>query len=325
MASMEYRRLGRSGLKVSAVGLGSWLTFGTRLANDDVKKLTRQALDAGVNFIDTADIYDRGGAETNLGHALEGVERSTYVLASKCFWPMSEEPNDRGLSRKHVHESLAKSLKRLKTDYLDLYQCHRYDPETPLDEVVLAMSDLVTRGLVLYWGVSCWTATQITHAVQLAKELGARPPVSNQPPYSMLDRDIELDLEADAMHGVGQVVWSPLAQGILSGKYSKGKIPAGSRAGDAARNTFVKKMMTAENLERADKVAAIAGRIGCTPAQLAIAWTLRKPEIASAIVGATSATQLAENVKAGELKVDPAVWDEVEGALGNKLEARSYV
>ncbi|MBI3726181.1 aldo/keto reductase family protein [bacterium] len=323
---MQYRKLGRSGLKVSAVGLGSWLTFGTRVAKDDVKKLTRAALDAGVNFVDTADIYDHGAAEENLGAALAGVPRHSYVLATKVFWPMTpSDPNDRGLSRKHIHESIARSLSRLKTDYVDLYQCHRYDVDTPVEEVVLAMSDLVTRGLVLYWGVSCWTAAQVTEAVRLADQLGARRPISNQPPYSMLDRDVELDFETDWALGVGQVVWSPLAQGILTGKYAKGKVPQGSRAADDARNTFLKPMMTPENLARADAVSGIAKKHGLTSAQLALAWTVRREEVASAIIGVTSKPQLEENLKAGSVALDPSVWDEVEKALGNQPEARSFV
>src|SRR5581483_3100307 len=179
-------RLGRSGLKVSTIGLGSWLTFGTRVGKDEVRKITRRALELGINFVDTADVYERGLAETNLGLALEGVPRASYVLATKCYWPMSDDPNDQGLSRKHIHESCARSLRRLKTDYLDLFQCHRYDPAVPLEEVVRAMSDLVARGLTLYWGVSCWSAAQITDAVRTADQLGARRPISNQPPYSML-------------------------------------------------------------------------------------------------------------------------------------------
>jgi voltage-dependent potassium channel beta subunit len=322
---MEYRKLGASGLKVSAIGLGSWLTFGSRLAKEDVRKITRRALELGVNFIDTADVYERGLVESNLGYALEGVERSSYVLATKCYWPMSDDANDQGLSRKHVHESCAKSLKRLKTDYVDLYQAHRYDPEVPLEEVVLAMSDLVERGMALYWGVSCWSAAQITDAVRLAERLGARKPISNQPPYSMLDRDVELELETDRAVGVGQVVFSPLAQGVLTGKYTGGGRPKESRGADTQRSRLMQKHLADANIARAERVAAIARELGKTPAQLALAWILRRPEVAAPIVGATRAEQLEENVKANDMKLDAETLAAIEAALGNAPEPRQFI
>ena len=314
---MEYRRLGRTGLKVSVVSLGSWLTFGSSVGSDTTKECIDLARELGINFFDTADIYARGQGELALGRAIEGVPRHHLVIASKCYWPMSDDdPNDRGLSRKHIMESCERSLKRLGTDYLDLYQCHRYDEDTPVDEVVRAMDDLARQGKILYWGVSCWTAGQIEEAVEKAGTLLALAPASNQPPYSMLDRDIEdAVMPTSEKLGVGQVVFSPLAQGVLSGKYSGGKRPSGTRAADSQRNKFIGRFMDEETLAKVDRIGEIARDIGATPCQLAIAWCLRKPNVASAIIGATRPEQVRENAAAAGVKLDRQTLARIEKVL----------
>ncbi|MSR46327.1 MAG: aldo/keto reductase [Planctomycetes bacterium] len=299
---MRYRRLGWSSCKVSTISLGSWLTVGWTIDQSMTNALVKQAFESGVNFFDTADVYARGAAESALGIALAPLKRADYVLASKCFWPMSDNVNDRGLSRKHLVESVHASLARLKTDYLDVMQCHRFDPDTSVDEVVDAMSDLIRQGKLLYWGVSCWTGAQIEAAVATAAARGGYAPVSNQPPYNLLERDIEQEVipKSRAAH-VTQVVFSPLAQGLLTGKYAGGKLPAGSRAADDKKNSFLKPRLTPANLARADKVAALARAAGIAPAVAALAWTLRTQDVASAIVGASGVEQLKENLAAADV------------------------
>ena len=264
--------------------------------------LVRAALDGGINFLDTADIYARGEAELALGRAIVGVKRADLVLATKVFWPMSENVNDKGLSRKHIMESCHASLRRLGTDYVDLYQCHRPDPATPVEETVRAMEDLVRSGKVLYWGVSVWTAPQIEAACAAADRTGGYRPITNQPEYSFLQRGIEAEvMPACAALGLTQIVWSPLAQGLLTGKYAKGRAPAGSRGADEQRNKFIKPMITPANLARVAHVAAVAADLGLTPAQVALAWVLRTRQVSSAIVGATRVEQLRENLKAADV------------------------
>lgn len=299
---MRYRRLGQSGCKVSVISFGSWLTVGSAIDTDTTSQLVRAAFEQGVNFFDTADIYARGDAERALAPALKPFRRQDLVLATKCFWPMTEGINDRGLSRKHIVESVHASLRRLDTDYLDLMQCHRFDPETGVEEVVRAMEDLIRAGKVLYWGVSVWNAEQIGAACAAADKFLAYRPVSNQPPYNLLERDIEKEVvPASTRLGLSQVVFSPLAQGLLTGKYAGGKIPPTSRAADEKRNSFLKPKMTPENLARAAKAAEIARAAGLAPSAAALAWVLRKQDIASAIVGATRVDQLRENLKAADL------------------------
>jgi aryl-alcohol dehydrogenase-like predicted oxidoreductase len=230
------------------------------------------------------------------------MRRQDYVLATKCFWPMSENVNDRGLSRKHLFESVHNSLARLKTDYLDLMQCHRFDPETDVDEVVRAMDDLIRQGKVLYWGVSVWSGAQIAAACLVADQRNAHRPVTNQPPYNLLERGIELDVVPESCKlGLAQVVFSPLAQGLLTGKYADGAVPKGSRAADDKRNGFLKPKMTDEALAKAARVAEIARKAGLSPAVAALAWVVGRPGVASAIVGATRAEQLEENLKAADV------------------------
>ncbi|MDP7035184.1 MAG: aldo/keto reductase family protein [Planctomycetota bacterium] len=316
---MKYRRLGESGMKVSVVSLGSWLTFGTTVEKSRVVEIVRTAYDAGVNFYDTADIYGRGLAETCLGEVLKEYRREDLVLASKCFWPMSDGINDRGLSRKHLIEAVHASLSRLKTEYLDLYQCHRYDPETPVAEVVQTMDDLCRQGKILYWGVSCWSADQISEAVRCSEHFRSHPLRSNQPPYNMIDRSIEAEiLPVSARLGVGQIVFSPLAQGVLTGKYSGGKIPDGSRASNESINQFLLPRMTPRNLAMVDELREIAQEMDCSLAQLALSWCLRNPEVASVIVGATSPRQMTENVGAASIELPDEILQRIESVLSRK-------
>ncbi len=296
---MQYRRLGASGLRVSEVSLGSWLTLGSSVDRSGTRRVVRRALDLGINLLDTADAYARGGAEEVLGEALRDAPRHHLVLATKAFFPMSEDPNDRGLSRKHLFESVEGSLRRLGTDYLDLHQCHRPDPETSIEETVAAYEDLVRQGKLLYWGVSEWRAAQLVDACRSADARRGFRPISNQPQYSILRRRIEREvIPVCEREGVGQIVWSPLAQGVLTGKYAAGARPAHSRAVDPERNRFMDAFLRPEVLERVGKLAPLAAELGLTLAQLALAWCLRQPNVASVIVGATRPEQLEENAGA---------------------------
>lgn len=310
---MEYRRLGRAGVKVSAIGFGTWLTFGERLDDRAAAAIVRRALDLGVVLFDTADVYEGGRAEEALARALEGVPRSAYVLATKCFFPTGPGPNDRGLSRKHVDESCHASLRRLRTSYLDLFQCHRYDPDTPVEETVRAMDDLIRQGKVLYWGVSCWSAAQIEEATAVASRLGANAPVSEQPPYNLLNRGIEAEvIPACRKHGLGLLAFSPLAQGVLAGKYAPGAIPEGARGADPLRNRWMQSYLEPQKLARVEGLRRLASEAGMPPARLALAWVLSRPQVASALVGATSVAQLEENAKAAATKLDPALVARLE-------------
>jgi aryl-alcohol dehydrogenase-like predicted oxidoreductase len=300
---MKYRRLGRTGMKVSTVSLGSWLTFGSTVDDAQTAAIVKASFDAGINVVDTADVYAMGKSEAALGRCLPNYRRRSYVLASKCFWPTADGPNDRGLSRKHIMESIAESLDRLKTSYLDLYQCHRFDPESDLRETVYAMEDLVRMGKVLYWGVSVWTGDQMREATKIAKEYGGYGPVSNQPQYSMLEREIEKDpLPATIALDMGTIVWSPLAQGMLTGKYrSATETPAGTRRATEGSNRFLLEFMTDENFAIVEKLRGLSKDWNISMAQLALAWCLHRPGITSVIVGATKVEQLAENAKAADL------------------------
>ncbi len=302
---MKYRRLGHSGLKVSALGLGSWLTLGRSVEADETERMVQSAFDAGVNLFDTADVYERGAAERALGKAIGGLPRHHLVVATKCFFPMSDDVNDRGLARKHVHESLHRSLIRLNTDYVDLYQCHRFDPEVPLEETCRAMDDLIRRGDVLYWGVSAWPGHAIQQAVTLCRANGWHVPISNQPLYNLLERGIEAEvLPLSQASGVGQLVYSPLAQGVLTGKYRPGAAPpAGSRATDEGAVRFVERFMGGDALERVARFVALAAAEGLEPGALALAACLARPGVASALVGARSVAQLQQNLRAVDITV----------------------
>ena len=326
MSDMQYRTLGDSGLQVSVVGLGSWLTFGGAVGVDVTRDCVNAAVGAGINFIDTADIYTKGAAEEALGAVIPEHRRQHLVIATKAFWPMSDNVNDQGLSRKHLIESCEGSLRRLKTDYVDLYQCHRPDPNTPVREIVGVMHSLIEQGKALYWGVSCWTAAQITEAVYIARLHGQHAPIGNQPHYSMLHRKIESEiLPVSSRLGVGQVVWSPLEQGILTGKYSGGVKPEGSRGADDRYNMFMTAQLTEETLAKVDRLGPIAQKLGGTVGQLAIAWTLRQPGVSAAIVGATRAEQVVENSGAAKLDLPLDVIEEIEAILDNTPEPTTGV
>ena len=311
---MLYRNVGSSGLKVSAVGLGSWLTIGHSVDANATSRLVGAAFERGVNLFDTADVYARGEAERALGAAIKPLPRHRLVLATKCFFPMSDDPNDCGLSRKHVHESLTASLRRLQTDYVDLYQCHRFDPSTPLLETARAMDDLVRRGLVLYWGTSQWPAQQLDEVVGLCRAQGLHAPISNQPLYNLFERGIETEvMPAAVRNGLGTLVFSPLAQGVLTGKYRPAEqAPADSRAIDARSNQFMAGYLTAERLGQAHHLAQLAARAGLTAVQLALAFCLRDANISSVLVGARSAAQLEGSLAAVGVAVGGDLLRELE-------------
>jgi len=313
---MKYRRLGNSGLKLSEIGLGGWLTFGHVHNDRSGQALMAKAFDCGVNFFDTANVYAAGACESMWGQLLAAYPRSSYVLASKVYFPMGDGPNDSGLSRKHIMEQCHASLKRLKTDYIDLYQCHRYDDGTPLEETIRAMDDLIHQGKVLYWGFSCWPVDKIQAAAQICgNQLYA--PISSQPKYNLLIRDLEVEvMPACSEHGIGQVVFCPLEQGILAGKYKPGQpLPDGSRASDQRQNQFMKDLVSDQAvLEAVERLGSVAADIGCSLSQMALAWILRKEEITSCITGATKTAQLEENCKASGIEISEeqlAVIDEI--------------
>ena len=313
---MEYRKLGNSGLVVSEVSLGSWLTLGSSVDRAGTREIVHRAFDLGVNLFDTADVYSNGAGEEALGAALAGIPRRYVVVATKCFFPMSERPNDRGLSRKHIFESVEGSLRRLGTDYVDLLQCHRYDPNTPVAETVRAFGDLVRQGKVLYWGVSEWSAEQIVDACRCADALGAVRPISNQPQYNMLRRAIEAEvIPVSRREGLSQIVFSPLAQGALTGKYSGGKRPSDTRAADTVRNVFMKSFLEPDSLARTDRLRPIAEELGISMAQLALAWCLAEPNVASVIVGVTRVAQLEDNVKASGLRLSAEIHERIDAIL----------
>lgn len=316
---MEYRRLGKHGLKVSEFSLGAWVTFGGQVGEAVARECILAAYEAGVNFFDNADMYSKGNAEIVMGNVIKDLKRTDLVISSKVYWPMGDGPNDKGLSRKHIMESVHASLKRLQTDYLDLYFCHRYDPEVPLEEVARAMDDLVHQGKVLYWGTSEWRPDQISNVVGLARQWNLYPPAVEQPQYNMLNRDnVEVQLaEVVQEHGVGLVVWSPLASGILTGKYNDG-IPVDSRLA-IPKYEWLREFVTEERVAKVRQLAELARELDATVAQLALAWLLRRPEVSSVITGSTRASQVRENLKAAELKskLTPEMLERIETILAN--------
>ncbi len=318
---MHYRRLGNAGVKVSEISLGSWLTYGGSVEDERAIACIHRAFELGVNFFDTANVYRQGAAEQVVGRALKGIDRDDYVLATKVFWPMGEGPNDHGLSRKHVIEQCERSLQRLGVDYVDLYQCHRPDPDTPVEETLRALDDLVTQGKVLYVGVSEWSAEQIDEARAIQRGLNLDPLVSNQPQYSMLWRAIEPEiLPLSKQLGIGQIVWSPIAQGVLAGKYLPGQQPPeGSRATDPQSSPFMQLLMSDEVLSAVQDLRPIADGLGITMAQMAIAWVLRDPGVSSAIVGASRPEQVDENVAASGIELGDDVLAAIDGALAPLL------
>ncbi|WP_248928609.1 aldo/keto reductase family protein [Paenibacillus hamazuiensis] len=311
---MKYRNLGRTGLKVSEISLGSWLTYGGYVEKENAVNSIHKAYELGINFFDTANVYERGEAEKVVGEALAKYPRDSYVLATKVFWPMGDGPNDRGLSRKHVMEQCHASLKRLGTDYVDIYYCHRFDPNTPVEETLRTIDDLVTQGKILYAGVSEWTAVQMAEALAVADKYLLDRIVVNQPVYNMFNRYIEKEvIPFGEAKGIGQVVFSPLAQGLLSGKYkSVNDIPADSRA---AKLENMRKGITEEKIAKVAQLSGIAGELGVTLSQLALAWILRQSNVASALIGASRPQQVEENAQASGIELSQEMLDKIEAIL----------
>ncbi len=312
---MQYRNMGKWGVKLSTIGLGSYLTIGFKLDSKTSRDTIYKAYDGGVNFFDTADAYNNGEAEKALGKYLSEFKRSTIFLLTKCFAPISDEINDRGLSAKHIFESCHKSLKRLKTDYLDVLMCHRFDPTTPLEETVRALEDLSRQGKILYWGVSEWPAHQIVRANAVAREIGARPIGVSEPRYNLYYRYPERNLfPTTNAEGIGNVVFSALAHGMLTGKYKPGEQPpAGTRAADDDTNTVMKKLYwTEEKIQKSQEFVKIAQETGFTPAQLAIAWCLRNPAVTSVISAATKVSQVEDNLAAADIVIPDDVAERIE-------------
>jgi aryl-alcohol dehydrogenase-like predicted oxidoreductase len=318
---MQTRNLGNSGLKISAIAYGNWLTHGSQVEEDAALACVRQALEEGITTFDTADSYAGTRAESVLGKALAGERREGLEIFTKVYWPTGPGHNDHGLSRKHVMESIDGSLRRLGTDYVDLYQAHRFDHETPLEETMEAFADVVRRGKALYIGVSEWTAAQIREAHALARELHV-PLVSSQPQYNMLWRVIEAEVIPTCRElGIGQVVWSPLAQGVLTGKYVPGQAPpAGSRATSDGGAGFVSQFLTDEILTRVQRLRPIAEQAGLSMAQLAVAWTLQNDNVSAAIIGASRPEQVTDNAAAAEIRLDDDTMKAIDEVLDDVIE-----
>lgn len=319
---MEHRHLGRSGLVISEITYGNWITHGSQVEDDAAHACVNAALDAGITTFDTADVYAQTRAESVLGAALDGQRREGLEIFTKVFWPTGPGKNDRGLSRKHIMESCHGSLKRLRTDYIDLYQAHRFDYFTPLEETLSAFNDLVRQGKVLYVGVSEWNAEQITRAVEICDAMGYDRPISNQPQYSALWRVIEAEvIPASQEFGLGQIVWSPIAQGVLTGKYLPGQQPpVGSRAADPNGGGFVNRWLQDDLLAAVQNLQPIAADCGLTMAQLAVAWVLQNPGVSAAIIGASRPEQVVENVGAAGVRLEQDVMDAIDTALEGFIE-----
>lgn len=319
---MNYRRLGSAGLKISELSLGAWVTYGGQVGEDAALKCMSAAYEAGVNFFDNAEAYAAGNAETVMGNVIKklGWPRENIIVSSKVFWG-GEGPNDRGLSRKHIYEACRNSMKRLQLDYLDLFFCHRPDPTTPIEETVRAMDDLVHQGKILYWGTSEWNAADIMRAYAIAREQHLTPPQMEQPQYNMLHRD-RVEKEYAPLYreiGLGTTIWSPLASGLLSGKYNNG-IPPNTRASLKGYEWLRQYVITPENIQKVKELQPMAKELECTMAQLALAWCLKNPNVSTAITGATNPEQVVENMKATEVaqNLSADLMEKVDRILGNK-------
>ena len=320
---MEYRHLGKSGLKVSELTYGNWITHGSQVEEDSARECVAAALDEGITSFDTADTYAGTRAEEVMGRALAGQRRESIEIFTKVFWPTGPGQNDRGLSRKHIMEGINGSLRRLGTDYVDLYQAHRYDHETPLEETLRAFEDVVRQGKALYIGVSEWRAEEIAAALRIADEMHFDRIVSNQPQYSMLWRVIESEVvPLCEKEGIGQIVFSPIAQGVLTGKYQPGQAPpANSRATDEKSGKgFISRWMRDDLLTKVQELKPLADEAGLSMAALAVAWTLQNPDVSSAIIGATRPDQVRENVKAAGVKLDSGLLRRIDDVLGSSVE-----
>lgn len=315
---MKYRRLGNTGLKVSEIGLGSWLTYGTAAEQQAADACVAKAFECGINFFDTANAYNRGEGEKAIGAALRPYKRSDYVLSTKVFFPMGDGVNDRGLSRKHIMEQCEASLRRLGTDYIDIYFCHRFDHETPLEETLRALDDLTAQGKILYSAVSEWSAAQIVSASGISSRLNLRPLAANQPIYNMFERYIEQEvLEVSKQAGLGQVVFSPLAQGILTGKYKPGQqAPAGTRGADDSVNGVIRSYLRDDVLGVVAQLDEVAASLGVKLSQLALAWILRQPGVSSALIGASKPGQVEENARAVDIVLQSETLETIDSILG---------
>jgi len=324
LQTMNYRRLGKSGLKVSELSLGAWVTYGGQVGEEVAVKCMSRAYDAGVNFFDNAEAYAHGNAETVMGNVIKklGWKRENIVVSSKVFWG-GEGPNDKGLSKKHVYEACRNSLKRLQLSYLDLFFCHRPDPNTPIEETVRAMDNLIDQGLILYWGTSEWSAVDIMRAYGIARENGLTPPTMEQPQYNMIHRE-RVETEYAPLYeeiGLGTTIWSPLASGLLTGKYSKG-IPPGSRATLEGYGWLKENVITPENVQKVNELEPIAKDLDCSLAQLGLAWCLKNPNVSTVMTGASRPEQVVENMKAEEIveKLDISIMERIETVIANKPE-----
>jgi aryl-alcohol dehydrogenase-like predicted oxidoreductase len=318
---MQYQYLGNSGFKVSKLIYGNWLTHASQVADEEAVRTVHAALDGGITTFDTADVYANQAAEEVLGRALSGQRREGLEILTKVYWPVAERmPNDHGLSRKHIMESINGSLKRLGTDYVDLYQAHRYDYETPLEETMQAFADIVRSGKALYIGVSEWTAEQIEAGAKLAEQMNFQL-ISSQPQYSMLWRVIEKKvIPTSEKHGLSQIVWSPMAGGVLTGKYLPGVSPAeGTRASDPETASFLEKFMTDETLSRVQQLKPLAEELGVSMPQFALAWTLQNSNVTAAIVGARTPEQIKSNLGADEIEIPTEIMKKVDEILGDSI------
>lgn len=316
---MHYRRLGRSGLKISEVSLGTWVTYGNQIDEANSLNILRNAYDLGVNFFDNADIIANGQADVIISKLINAVGRESLILSSKVFWPTFPGPNGRGLSRKHITESINASLKRLGTDYVDLYYCHRYDQDTPIEEVVFSMDTLIRQGKILYWGTSEWKPWQVTSAISTARQYNLIPPTMEQPQYNMFHRR-RLETELYPLYkefGLGLTTWSPLYYGVLTGKYANG-VPEGSRAAMDSMSWILDRI-TPQRVQIVEQLIKLSEELGITTAQLAIAWLLRRKELSCVITGATTVEQLKENIGAAEIldKLTENVLDQIDKILKN--------
>ncbi len=317
---MQYRRLGSAGLKVSELSFGGWVTIGNQIDDETSRQCILAAYEAGVIFFDNAEAYASGKAEIAMGKALKELRRESLVISSKVFWG-GDGPNDKGLSRKHIAEACRNSLKRMQVDYFDLYFCHRPDPNTPIEETVRAMDDLIHQGLILYWGTSEWSAQQIMEAYSIARQYGLNPPQMEQPEYNLFARE-RVEKEYARLYtqiGLGTTIFSPLASGLLTGKYNDG-IPTASRAALKGYEWLKEEVITPERIEKIRRLAPIAADLGGTLAQMALAWCLKNPNVSTAITGASRAEQVHENMKALDVveKLTPEVMERIEQVLGNK-------
>lgn len=319
---MEYRKLGKSGLYVSALSLGSWLTFGKQIGDNTAEELMKLAYDSGINFFDNAEIYSKGQSEIVMGNILQkmGWDRSTYLVSSKVFWG-GDKPNQKGLMRKHIIEGCNAALKRLQVDYLDMFFCHRYDHLTPIEEVVRAMDTLIQQGKILYWGTSEWSGAEIMEAHLYARTLNMTPPTMEQPQYNMFVRHaMELDYLRPYAHGLGTTIWSPLMSGLLTGKYNDGKIPSDTRLAMDGLEWLRDATLAEERFEKVRKLCKIADEIGVPMSQIALAWCLKNPNVSTVILGASKVSQLEENLKSLEVVklLDEAIMQKIEDVLQNK-------